>query len=177
MMEVHGVKIEGNRLVLTVTCEGHEHTATIEGGKLRLDNHDEDTLDAFTTFGAKEPPCYELLQMWRRDPVALLRVLELLPPEPDGVYPYLDASNAHITEKDSQLLEKLADGDFILSREYGWWYYVSIELPEDQEQELREYGFSEAFIKLMWYAVAHDCHWILLDNEGATIDDLPLHEW
>jgi hypothetical protein len=177
MPEVHGINIEGNRIVLTVDCEGHKHTATIEDRKLRLDNHDEETLDAFTTFGAKPPECYELLQMWRRDPVALLRVLAILPAKPDGLYHYLDASTAHITEEDSRVLENLADGEWYISREYGWWVWIDVDNETKQQQTLRDLGLSESFINLVRYAADNYCWWLLLDQDGTNIDPLPLHDW
>jgi hypothetical protein len=178
MKIIHGVKVlSPDTFEMKVECEGHEHTITIVDGKMKLLDHDEATIEAFTAFGAAPPPCYELFAMWRRSPADLLRVLSLLPPKLEGVYNYLDASTGHVTEADAAILKELEDDSLFIHKEFGWWIWVDVVDPDVQEETLRGLGLSDSFLKLVRYASDSHCYYINLDCDGATIEALPYHEW
>jgi hypothetical protein len=180
ILKGHYVGLSPNRptLKLTIECEGEVHTVVIRNGQMTLKDHkDVATIEAFTAFGAKAPACFRLLEMWRRDPAALLRVVELLPMVPEGVYNYLDINTAHITENDANILSSIADGNLVIDREHGWWIWVDVADPEKQEAEFRSTGLSNDFLKVLETAVDRNCFWLLLDSDGETLSELPIYEW
>jgi hypothetical protein len=160
MKIIHGVKVlSPDTFEMKVECEGHEHTITIVDGKMKLLDHDEATIEAFTS------------------PADLLRVLSLLPPKLEGVYNYLDASTGHVTEADAAILKELEDDSLFIHKEFGWWIWVDVVDPDVQEETLRGLGLSDSFLKLVRYASDSHCYYINLDCDGATIEALPYHEW
>ena len=177
MPQIHDVHVVPPvQIELKVTCEGHQHRVVIANGEMDLKDHNVRTLKAFTAFDAPMPPCLKLLEMWKNHPPYVLRVLELLPPKPHGVYEYLDASTGHITYEDAEILNRIADGELIIQREHGWWIWVS------DERYLREehYGdrdLSKSFFELLEYASDTGCYWLLLDNDANTIPGLTVHDW
>ena len=95
---------------------------------------------------------------------------------------FLDASTGYITYEDSL---KLLDAHEafptrVIPREYGWWINVNcFELSgeEGKFQELKEDGYSDAFINLIKLASKNGCWWINLDCAGEEVDGLEQNEW
>jgi hypothetical protein len=175
-----GMGVHRPRLTMTVECGGTIHRVVVQNGTMTLKDHkDVKTLEAFTAFGAKMPPCLRLLEMWRNSPDGLLRVVGLLPPEPEGVFNFLDASTGHITEDDSRLLGMHEDDSLFIRKEFGWWVWIDVTDPESQDADLRKMEFSGAFRKLVRYAADNNCFWLNLDGDGAIIlgEGLPYNPW
>jgi hypothetical protein len=61
-------------VILEVECGGETHRIRIEGDKphrrlqVTMLDHEEQTVEAFTAFGAKEPACLQIARVWREDP-------------------------------------------------------------------------------------------------------------
>lgn len=86
---------------------------------------------------------------------------------------FVEFSSAHITEKDSQLLDE--DETFgLVCHRYGYGYFIFNDI---QESVLRDVGFSEAFINLFKEATKEGCWWIRLDSIAKVYDDLPTFDW
>lgn len=109
---------------------------------------------------------------------------------PPGVHGFLDASTAHITRKDNEILRDWAKLEpenapaaapyRTIAHAYGYFLHVRLDRPVDRrfyEKAAREQGISDAFFKLQEYARKHGCWWINLDRDADTIDSLPTHEW
>lgn len=100
----------------------------------------------------------------------------------------LDLSTGHITEEDSTklyILKELAtlrnSPIRIIAHQYGWF----VNVPEDKSVQERiervialiDAGFSEEFIVLYFMARDSGCSWINFDQDGETVDDLPVFDW
>jgi hypothetical protein len=90
----------------------------------------------------------------------------------------LDVTTAHLRRQDRHVMEALAveqnaeDGfprPHVYKQEYGWYISTGImygESVEDGENDLREAGFSEEFIKLIVHAHSLDCALVNFDSDG-----------
>lgn len=103
----------------------------------------------------------------------------------DSVRLVLDLSTAHITESDSRLLSvEAAFNDVpslrVVPFEYGFYLTIISDLKEflaDDKSALREAGLSDAFIKILEKAAAHEINFIILDRDGGCDDELEVFEW
>lgn len=86
---------------------------------------------------------------------------------------YLDLSTGHVSAATAEWLDmnarKLISYKIQLKGEYGWLIFAlseefDVEVPED-------------LLKVINYAKAKKCTWIMFDRDGATIDKLPYFEW
>ena len=95
-----------------------------------------------------------------------------------GIEKFLDASTGYITYEDS--LKLLDDPEAFTTRviphEYGWWISTASIEPYNLEQ-MKQDGYSEAFIRLMKMAAKNDCWWINLDADGEDVEGLEQNEW
>ena len=55
--------------------------------------------------------------------------------------------------------------------EYGWFVYVPGDL------NLRGDGHPKCLHDCMNFALKHDCHWIMFDCDGLTVEELPSYDW
>jgi hypothetical protein len=112
-----------------------------------------------------------------------------------GVRNFLDASTAHVTRQDVDVLahwatlepEAWRPAPFrTIAHAYGYFIHVRLDGSAggcgeaerlEYEQAAREDGISEAFFALQAYAREHGCWWINLDRDAEIIEALPVHEW
>jgi hypothetical protein len=116
---------------------------------------------------------------------------QVLPPgEASGLHPFLDASTAHVGRRDDDILREWSKCEPMesakaapyrtIAHAYGYFVNVRMEPAEERaeyENEARDCGISEAFIRLQDYARERGCWWINLDRDADAIDGLPTHEW
>ena len=97
---------------------------------------------------------------------------------PRGVYTFFDASTGHITQKDDELIKNC---EFPLSAyEYECGYFIFSGVTSTDEAEvdrLREFGMSEAFIRIWKRAAELDCWYLRLDCDGIFHDDFETFDW
>ena len=93
----------------------------------------------------------------------------------------LDLSTAHVARKDVVLLGNLSFDKppylpLVIEKREGWFISVpgNIEEVEDNVPELKEAGFSEAFINLLRTARRMKCDWIILDPESDVDRNFPI---
>lgn len=96
-------------------------------------------------------------------------------------------STAHITKKDSELLNNPWCPISVDEYEYGCYvhtgWYTGIpeaeesSLPLEREQDMSSFGFSSEFIWLIALAYAADCKYLVLDCDGPVYEQLPKFEW
>lgn len=106
------------------------------------------------------------------------------PKLPPGVHTFLDASTAHITKKDNDILEAWGRRERTgsapyrtIPHSYGWFVHVVDDDREEHEEAARKHGISLDFFVLQDYARRHGCWWINLDLGADPIPGLPTHEW
>ncbi len=87
---------------------------------------------------------------------------------------YLDASTAHITDRDVILLkcEHYKFPSRIIAHEYGWWISVPDKesIQESTRQMLKD-GCSSSFVELFIIASNSDCWWINLDMDAPYLTE------
>lgn len=112
------------------------------------------------------------------------------------VYKYLDLSTAHITQKDSHLLDVHTSSDLFRSslhqagmrhlivrkHPYGMWIHVPIGAERDEtigelKRGLSLAGYSPALGQILDYAAERNCYWINLDMDADEEEDLPTYDW
>lgn len=89
-----------------------------------------------------------------------------------GLEKFLEASTAYINYEDS--LKLLEDPEAfptrVIPHEYGWWISVYFFMcPEESYrlQEMKQYGYSDAFINLVKFAAKR---WINLECDAEEVD-------
>ena len=85
-----------------------------------------------------------------------------------------EASTAHVTQKDMDLLEAGKSGVVSYSYEYGARVYLS---QEEEQVSLVNAGFSSDFIKLFFLARDSGAQYLLLDCDGEDYDELHKNDW
>lgn len=87
----------------------------------------------------------------------------------------LDLSLGHLSPETLRYLDEQDNGDVIPSvilfgkDTYG--YFVPII--EDELEELEERGYPEDLINVIRFAAKQGCSWIMLDVDGAIVEELP----
>ena len=99
------------------------------------------------------------------------------------VFKSLDASTAHISKSDNELLrlnslEKPVKGDFqcVHGHLFGYFVYAT-NLTLEEKRVLYVAGYSKEYIELLGKATKLDCKFLALDGDGITYDDLPAFDW
>lgn len=101
-------------------------------------------------------------------------------PKRDYVRKYLDASTSHITKEDAELLDGPAPVPVRLNREEGAFIHVAQYEHQELEGQIvavRKEGFSAAFARLLRFARANHCDWILLDRDADVLPGLETFDW
>jgi hypothetical protein len=95
------------------------------------------------------------------------------------VYKYADISTAHITPQDNDLLGKMAYTNIIpeiVVYDYEYGYFVPVP-SDNNEEQLRKVGFSEAFLSLLKRCRQEKIMLIRIDKDAPEADDLETFEW
>ena len=94
---------------------------------------------------------------------------------------FLDISTAHVTESTATMLDDclqqfLGTAPFIsyLIGDTGWLVYAPAE---DSPTTDAIAEFHPDLLACIDYARQHDCDYILFDQDGTVIDDLPAYDW
>ena len=100
---------------------------------------------------------------------------------PSHVRKFLDISTAHITENTAGMLDDsvhqfLGTAPFIAYPlgDAGWLVYVP---SEDSPNTNTLAEFHPDLLACMEYARQHNCDYIMFDQDGTVIDDLPAYDW
>lgn len=92
-----------------------------------------------------------------------------------------DISTGHVTESDSDLLERFAEDDnrlpVVAMYEEGFVLHVTYDTVDEQEEELREAGASDSLIGILRRAREEGFHYIILDRDAEQYSSLPKHDW
>jgi len=89
-----------------------------------------------------------------------------------------DASTAHITKKDDELIKAQVKDSFhpLIVYPYDCGYFVYVFYIEstlsEKKDELKEYGFSQEFINLFEIAAKSGSKFLCLDCDGPVYTDL-----
>lgn len=86
----------------------------------------------------------------------------------------LTFSAAHITESDNELLKQGQDAVVSYPYQYGYFIYLSDDV---NEKDLREAGFSWAFIRIYFDVRDKGAHYLQLDRDGPVYDDYAKFDW
>ena len=90
----------------------------------------------------------------------------------------MDCSTSHVTDEEiNDLLERDDCPVPNFPYEYGNFVYVTNEQNPDDERAIRDFGFSESFIKLLRIARENGCRYIALDCDGLVYEDLQTYDW
>jgi hypothetical protein len=93
----------------------------------------------------------------------------------------LDVSTAHITKKDSELLNQKIIQDTLVIYPYGYGHFIYVPAASDLESGeaslIKSQGFSDPFINLLKLAAQSGCKYLQLDCDGTTYNDLPTFTW
>lgn len=96
-------------------------------------------------------------------------------PQSKNIRRFLDLSTAHISKATNDALGQPGTIDTIYTpTEYGFWIYVPTEIEPDEIQRRR---IPDDLERLMRYARARDCDYILLDRDGLEEEGLPVFAW
>lgn len=91
---------------------------------------------------------------------------------------YIDASNAHITERDNELLGGPNPHLIVYGYKHGWFLPLpGEETFEELIDQVREQGYSEDMIALLRHCRAAGASLLRLDSDGYEIDGLNQNDW
>ncbi len=128
-----------------------------------------DTRDAFTRSDLQGLVSVVVMEMLRETK------------DPEGIYKYLDCSTGHVTEKDMKLLEDSTPDLPMMTAVYPEGAWVSslhyAEEAEAEEDELKQLGFSGAFLQVLAFAREKGCKYVCLDRDAEIYDELEQFEW
>lgn len=88
-----------------------------------------------------------------------------------------DVSTHHITLQDSLTLDRGDVPDQIGNFEYGHMVLTHPRCDEKRTTRLRQFGMSEAYIRLMHCAYAQGYYYLMIDQDGPVVDDLDKFDW
>lgn len=104
-----------------------------------------------------------------------------------GVHAFLDASTAHITRSDNDILQEWARMEpaespraapyRTIAHSYGFFVHVQHDDVGEYEEQATEDGISDSFLTLQRKARELGCWWINLDRDADTLGFLPTHNW
>lgn len=107
------------------------------------------------------------------------------PPAPKGkadfefkIYQMADVSTGHITEEDGELMMR-RDAPFrtaVVDGATGAIFYVQ-DLGIEGYQEMKKFGFSNAFIAIFKALNKQGIPYVRLDGDGYNVDGAPEFEW
>jgi len=97
---------------------------------------------------------------------------------------YLDLSTGHLSQNDFDILQEVANtknGDFpfrVVDHEFGLLVFMPppVDLQEVLE-ELPESGISPNLLNVLDYAQELKCSLLNFDQDGGTIEQLPIYDW
>ena len=97
----------------------------------------------------------------------------------------LDISSGHITKQDDKLIKgAVADIDPnnpVIAYGYAEGYFVYVpQIPQDFDEdldEIRQFGFSVQFCKILRLAAARGIKYVQFDCDGTTYADLKTYNW
>lgn len=82
--------------------------------------------------------------------------------------PILILSTGHVSETTAKMLESTPVKDWPVSGghygEYGWFMYAGETGPEDLQT-------------IFEFARQNHCQYVLLDRDGAVVEELPVYDW
>lgn len=104
---------------------------------------------------------------------------------------YADVSTSHVTERDMEILEELADGPnintdhdlqiYILTYREGAFVRFSpqifLEELDEQGPKMLEKGLSQAFIDIIAEAAKQKIAMVRFDSDGQEVEDAPTFDW
>lgn len=121
---------------------------------------------------------------------AVKKELLLRAKRPAGVQSFLDASTAHITKKDNEILTRWAEMEpedsgqaapyRTIAHAYGFFVHVRLDPARDRREAIRQarkFDISDAFLVLQAHARDLGCWWINLDRDADTVPGLKVHDW
>ena len=86
---------------------------------------------------------------------------------------HLVVSTCHVTQDDTICL---SEQECIVAHEFEEGFHVHV--PEaDHDDELRDNGYSPAFLGLLKLARENDCDYLTLDRDGPEIEGLTSFDW
>lgn len=95
----------------------------------------------------------------------------------------LDISTGHLTEQDNNLLSRSEDDDPVTAYKYPYGYIVYVGdvpavgyLPEEYDETIKKYGYSDSFINILKKARDLGCKYAQFDADGITYDDIPYYD-
>ena len=109
-----------------------------------------------------------------------------------AIHQYFDASTAHITEEDAEMLTlqsaAVVHGSFIVEHKAplicdypdGFFFFnpYKEQPPEEVKKDILTAGYSESLVDVLEYAfVKLKTDYVRLDIDGDIIDELKVHEW
>lgn len=102
----------------------------------------------------------------------------------------LDMSTAHVTKKDTELLDVRGNCENpIITYSYAEGFFIIVPcstpkgkaLPAETRRELEQFGYSKEFITILEMCVNQNMRYLRLDADGETYDDdqnkLPIFDW
>lgn len=93
-----------------------------------------------------------------------------------AVMQYLDASTAHLPERERADLEDgtLLDNKTprVIAHEYGWW----VNVPEDMGEDAENFTHAPALLAAVQLARKLNCNWINFDADASLVDGLEAYE-
>lgn len=98
----------------------------------------------------------------------------------------MEFSTAHISQRDSKILEKMAkgwDGMYydpnliVVEYDYGYIVWVPPVYPGEKNMEEQIEGFSEQFKEIISIARSFKCEQICFDCDGREYEELKKFDW
>lgn len=92
------------------------------------------------------------------------------------IHKVLVLSTTHVSEETAAMIDAAAAGrDFPFAPEFsrneGWMFYCY--KPDEVDLSKRPADL----VKVMEFARACGCQWVMFDRDGDTVDGLPIYEW
>ena len=105
-------------------------------------------------------------------------------------------STAHLTGGDSALLRQLTEdrtedggtdvhewreaalhAGHVVPMEGGWLLRIYEDGAEEDDQKVKDAGFSQAFVGLIAFWRERNVGWVRLDQDAAVVESLPVFKW
>ena len=88
-----------------------------------------------------------------------------------------DVSTHHITLRDSLALDRETVPGQIGNFEYGHVVLTHPKVDEKRTRALRDFGMSEAYIRLLHVAYAQGYYYLMIDRDGPVVEGLEQFNW
>ncbi|RCW41594.1 hypothetical protein [Paenibacillus prosopidis] len=90
----------------------------------------------------------------------------------DPIRKMLDISTGHVSKETIQYLDHQADeGESFIVYKKGHWGFFFPVLPEERSD------LPEDLKQLLDYACSKNACWVMMDQDGEILDDLPFTDW